>query len=157
MQQFIEQFPPLECGVYDVKITWKNNIPYIYDIWRKKYIKLTPEEWVRQNFLHYAIKRKQFPLTRLHVEYEINVYGRKKRIDCLVTNEKLTPIAIIECKAPTIAIHQTTMQQIGTYNIVLKVPTLILTNGNTTLCSHKVHDSQIFSHELPDYSTLLTY
>ncbi len=156
MEKFVEQFPPLDCGVYNLKMIWKNNVPFVYDIWRQKYIKLTPEEWVRQNFLHFAMNRKHYPFSRLHVEYDIVVYGRKKRIDCLVTNENLMPIAIIECKAPTIEIQQKAMQQIGTYNIILNVPTLILTNGNTILCSRKMHDSQKFIYELPDYSTLLT-
>ena len=157
MTTFVEQFPILECGVYNLTISWKNDIPYVYDIWRQKYIKLTPEEWVRQNFLHYAMNSKHFPFSRLHVEYDIVVYGRKKRIDCLVTNENLMPIAIIECKAPNIEIQQKSMQQIGTYNILLNVPTLILTNGNTILCSQKIHDSHNITNELPDYSTLLIH
>ena len=80
-EDLLRQFPPLRCGMYNLTIQWKNNSPFVYDNWRKHYVKLTPEEWVRQHFLHYAVQEKHFPSSRLHLEYEIVIYGRKKRID----------------------------------------------------------------------------
>lgn len=153
-EELLRQFPPLRCGLYDLTIQWQQGSPFVYDIWRKKFIKLTPEEWVRQNFLHFAVNEKHFPSTRLHLEYEIQIYGRKKRIDCLVYDEYFTPLVLIECKAPTVAITQRAMQQIGSYNMNLKVPHLIMTNGDTVVYSQTINHIQQYSDELPDYITL---
>ena len=112
---------------FNIKKT--NNKDYIFDIVRKKWILLTPEEWVRQNLVAYLTQSLQYPISLLAVEKEINVNGLKRRCDIVVySNSK--PWMIIECKEPKVALNENVLTQILHYNITLDVPYLIISNGN---------------------------
>ncbi len=119
----------LNLPTYKFKIIKKDAKHYIFDAIRKKNIFLTPEEWVRQHFVQYLITEKKYPKSLIALEKEIKVNGLKKRFDILVFNNKGEHEIIVECKAPTIKINQTTFDQIARYNLQLKAKYLIVTNG----------------------------
>ncbi len=112
---------------FNIKTT--NEKDYIFDIVRKKWILLTPEEWVRQNFVAYLIQTLQYPASLLAIEKEISVNGLKRRCDIVVYANN-NPWMIIECKEPEVALNEKVLTQILHYNITLDVPYLIVSNGN---------------------------
>ena len=113
------------------KIKTENQQEYIFDTNRKKWVLLTPEEWVRQNFLQYLIQTKKYPASLISVEREINVGELKKRYDVLIyKNDK--PWMIIECKEMEVTLSEKTILQILNYNQSLDVAFLIITNGKQT-------------------------
>lgn len=101
---------------------------FIYDITRKSWLLLTPEEWVRQHWVHYFVKMKGFSTSALISERKIEVNGLTKRIDLLIT-KKAQPKTLIECKAPHIALSEKTFEQTARYNSVVQAEQIILTNG----------------------------
>ena len=119
----------LNLPEYNFKITKKGEKYYIYDCIRKRNIFLTPEEWVRQNFIQFLIKEQNYAQSLIAVEKEIKVNNTKKRFDILLFNNKGNHEIIVECKAPTIKISQATFDQIARYNLKLKAKYLIITNG----------------------------
>ena len=102
---------------------------YIFDEIRKKKVILSPEEWVRQNFIQYLNQEHKVPLSLMVLEKELELNGQKKRADILVYGRDGKPFAIVECKASHVAISQDVFDQVARYNLVLKVPYLIVTNG----------------------------
>lgn len=120
----------IEYPEYRYKIEQKDNKEVIFDIVRKLWVNLTPEEWVRQNFLQYLIQVKQYPPALISVEKEIYLGELKKRCDIVVYNTNGEPYIIVECKAMDIALSTKTIEQILRYNISMPVQYLIVTNGN---------------------------
>jgi hypothetical protein len=118
------EYPP-----YQPKIKKENNTEFIFDTIRKKWIVLTPEEWVRQNFLQYLIVEKKYPATLISVEKEIKLGDLKKRFDIVVYDNNTTPWLIVECKEMNTPLDKKVIDQILRYNITLQVPFLIITNG----------------------------
>ena len=114
---------------YDFKIKTTYKVKQIFDIVRRKYVSLTPEEWVRQHFIHYLVNEKKFPKSLLAVEMEIMMNKLRKRCDIVGYNNSGIPILIVECKAPGIKISQRTFDQVATYNIALRVKYLAVSNG----------------------------
>lgn len=141
---------------YEAKISTRNGKAIIYDIIRKRFIALTPEEWVRQNFIHYLINHKGYPLALMANEVELNLNGMKKRCDTVLYNRTLQPRMIIEYKAPHIEINQKVFTQISHYNFVLKVDYLIVSNGRNHYCCliNYEQKSYTFLKEIPDYTSL---
>ncbi|MFZ9846614.1 MAG: type I restriction enzyme HsdR N-terminal domain-containing protein [Flavobacteriales bacterium] len=120
----------LNLPQYQFKIERKDDAKwYIFDEIRKKKVVLTPEEWVRQNFIQFMNKEHNVPLSVMVLEKELELNGQKKRADILLYGRDGKPFAIVECKASHIAISQDTFDQVARYNLVLKVPYLIVTNG----------------------------
>ncbi len=119
----------LNFPAYSFRYKNKENKPYIFDIVRKDYYLLTPEEWVRQHVIHYLIKEKNYSPLLISVEKQLDINGLKRRFDIVVFNKKLKPYLLIECKAPQIPIDQKTFDQANRYNWLLKAPYLLLTNG----------------------------
>lgn len=111
------------------KIKSSENKRFIFDNIRKKYIVLTPEEWVRQHFVSYLRIEKKIPTSIIAIEKELKLNGLKKRTDILVFNKNGTPEIIVECKAPSVPITQETFDQIARYNLKLDAKYLIVTNG----------------------------
>lgn len=140
-----------------LKITRKENRDYVFDTLRKKYVALTPEEWVRQNFVHFLIRYKNYPVGLLANEVQISLNSTRKRCDTVLYNRNLTARMIIEYKAPYVNITQEVFNQITRYNIVLKVDYLIVTNGINHYCC-KVdyrNNSYSFLRDIPEYSELI--
>lgn len=106
----------------------------IFDVLRKRYIRLTPEEWVRQHFVHFLIEHKGFPAARMANEITVTLNQTTKRCDTVCYDENAAPLVIIEYKAPHIPLNQQTLDQISRYNMVLRVPYLILSNGLQHVC-----------------------
>ena len=120
---------PLNLPTYQFKIKSSENKQLIFDKIRKKYVVLTPEEWVRQNFVTYLLEEKKYPLSLIAVEKEVTVNKLKKRFDILVFNKKGNHSIIVECKSPKIKITQDSFDQIARYNLTLNAEFLIVTNG----------------------------
>lgn len=129
-----------------------NGKEQIFCDWRHRWVRLTPEEWVRQQLLHHLTERLDYPASRLAVEQAIMVGEAKKRCDAIVYDEALLPLMIIECKAETVPLTQKTLDQAITYNRKLNVPYLLLYNGPQTIC---VHGNNHYSSGLPRYADLL--
>lgn len=123
---------------------------FIFDEVRKQWLRLTPEEWVRQNFLQYLIITKKYPASLIAIEKEIKLNDLKKRCDIVVyKNEK--PWMIVECKEMNVALNENTIEQILRYNIVMKVDYLIITNG-TNIYAWNIADGKANEIDLiPDF------
>ncbi len=147
----------LNLPEYSFNISYKNDQAYIFDPIRKKKILLTPEEWVRQNFLQYLIAEKHVPASLVRVEMGMKLHARTKRSDLVVFNRAGAPVLIIECKAPDVPIAQKTFDQIARYNITLKVNFLVVTNGMTHYCCKMDYASKsyTFLEDIPDYSVMI--
>lgn len=117
--------PQLNLPAADLKL--KDD--QIWDQLRKKYLKLTPEEWVRQHFISYLISEKKYPAGRMVSEFKVVYNGMNKRCDIAIFDQYNQTEVIVECKAPHIKITEDTFYQIAKYAHVLKAPLLILTNG----------------------------
>lgn len=128
----------------------------IWDRIRKKYVALTPEEWVRQNFVNYLITEKNYPETLIANEIQISLNNQKKRCDSVIYNKIPTPIVIVEYKSPSVKITQDVFDQIVKYNIVLKVNYLIVSNGLQHYCCRMNYENLSFEYlpEIPDYRSL---
>jgi hypothetical protein len=118
------EYPP-----YQPKIKTEAGKEYIFDATRKRWVLLTPEEWVRQNFLQYMIQVKKYPASLIAVEKEIELGDLKKRFD-IVLYKNNVPWMIIECKETTVALDRKVLDQVLRYNMSLKLPYLVITNGN---------------------------
>ena len=114
---------------------------YIFDVVRKKYLLLTPEEWVRQNFIHYLNKEKKYPLGLMGVEQMVKYNSLKTRADIVMYNTEGKANIIVECKAPDVKITQDTFNQIAKYNSQLKVKYLLVTNGMNHYCCKMDYES----------------
>lgn len=101
----------------------------LFDVIRKKFIDLTPEEWVRQHVVHFLIYEKQIPQSRIAVEKQFQLNKTNRRFDILVYDVDLKPLIIVECKAPEVEIDQLTVNQALRYNLELRVPFVFLSNG----------------------------
>lgn len=128
----------------------------IFDKTRNKYVALTPEEWVRQNFIQFLINEKKTPNTLISVEKEIILNKTKRRPDIVVSTNNGTPKIIVECKAPEIKITQEVFDQIARYNITLQVDYLIVTNGISHFCCKINYEKQTYEFlaNIPDFSII---
>jgi type I site-specific restriction endonuclease len=128
----------------------------IFDPVRNKYVALTPEEWVRQNFLQYLVQIKKTPQSLVRVEMHLNLNGLAKRSDIVVHNRHGTPLLAVECKAPTVKITQSVFEQLARYNLQLNVPYLVVTNGLTHFfCKYSDTEKRyLFLKDIPEYDQL---
>lgn len=147
---------PLNIPSYPIKLAVRNGKNVIFDVLRRRFVALTPEEWVRQHFVHFLIERKNYPQSLMANEISLSLNGMAKRCDTVLYNRDLTAKMIIEYKAPTIEISQKAFTQISHYNLVLKVDYLIVSNGLNHYCCKMdyVNQSYTFLAEIPDYSLL---
>lgn len=119
----------IEYPAYHPKIELKDGKENIFDEFRKKWIVLTPEEWVRQNTLQYLTQTLQYPAALIAVEKEIKLGELKKRFDIVVYDKNTKPWMIIECKEMNVPLDKSVLDQVLRYNISLQVPFLVITNG----------------------------
>jgi len=129
----------------------------ILDPLRRKYVKLTPEEWVRQNFVQYLINEGKYPSGLLGIEVFFRINKLKRRIDILVHDRSGQPVMIVECKAPEVKIDEAVFEQIATYNFKLKLPYLVVTNGLHHYACRFDHENMKFEYMLviPAYEEIL--
>lgn len=128
---------------------------FIFDSLRKKWLQLTPEEWVRQNFVSYLINGKQYPSSFIALEKSITVGEMKKRFDVLVYNSLHQAWMMIECKAPSVVLDEKTLHQLLRYHIAVPVEYLIITNGATTYGWKKETQGLVLLNELPAWPSKL--
>ncbi|MBX7241409.1 MAG: type I restriction enzyme HsdR N-terminal domain-containing protein [Bacteroidia bacterium] len=129
---------------FEIVVNTEGDVRKVWDISRKKWIIYTPEEEVRQHLLHYFVREKGVPLSMIAVEKEIKLYKRKKRFDVVVFDKSGNPLILCECKAPEIEITQMTVYQIGEYNLILKAPYLLITNGKS-LFFYQVSENGVYT------------
>ena len=143
----------LNLPTYNFKLKSSENKMLIFDKLRKKYIVLTPEEWVRQHFVYFLIEEKKYPVTLIALEKQLTINNLKKRSDILIFNADGKPEIIVECKAPSIKITQNTFDQIARYNLKLRANYLILTNGlEHFYCKMDFkNETYIFLKDIPHY------
>ena len=148
---------PLNLPEYPLNIKKGATGQLIFDRLRKRFVALTPEEWVRQNFVEYLIHEKGYPAALMANEVSISQNGIKRRCDTLVANRHGLPLVVIEYKAPHIGISQHTFDQIVRYNMVLRARWLIVSNGMNHYCCSIDHQKGTyeFKAEIPSYGSLL--
>ena len=138
---------------YSFRFKNRENKPLIFDVVRKKFMVLTPEEWVRQNTIQYLVKELNIPLSLINVEKQIKLHGTIKRYDIVTFNPDGSIHLIVECKADSIKISQDTFDQIARYNLVLKSTFLMVTNGmDHYYCKMDLQNKRYsFLETLPEY------
>jgi hypothetical protein len=146
----------LNLPPYPIKIQEKGEKRQIFDFLRRKWVALTPEEWVRQHFTHFLVEHKNYPQALLANEVELRIGEKRLRCDTLLYNKELRPRMIIEYKAPTIQIQQKTFDQISVYNLLLKVDYLVVSNGLRHYCCKMDYERQSyqFLEDIPAYETI---
>ena len=145
----------LNLPFYNLTLKEENGNHFIFDDIRKKYLRLTPEEWVRQNFVKYLIDEKKYPASLIVIEKGLKLNELTKRADVLIYKDS-SPILLVECKAPNVKITQDTFDQISRYNLTFKVPFLIVTNGMNHFCCQIdfENNSYHFLEEIPYFIEL---
>ena len=142
-------FPPVS-----LRLKKDKDQTQVFDRIRKKYVLLTPEEWVRQHVLHFLLEEKKFPAGLLEVEKQITLFNTLKRVDILVRNTELKPLLLVECKAAGIPLKQTEINQLARYQLTLQAPYCMLTNGVNHVVLKLEQEKVSFLKELPAYTDI---
>ncbi len=145
---------PLLFPSYNFRLKNRQNKPFIFDQIRKKFVALTPEEWVRQHVVNYLLLDKKYPLSHINVEKQIILNGLKKRYDIVVFNADGSIHLLVECKAPQVTITQNSFDQVASYNFNLDATYLMVTNGlQHYYCQIlKNEEKYEFLKEIPQFS-----
>lgn len=125
---------PLNLPPYAYKLKQDGGKVYILDPQRKKYLVLTPEEWVRQHFVQYLINQHQYPKALIRIEGGLKFNSLSKRSDIVVFDRAGKPWMLVECKAPDFQLRQSTIEQASVYNHTLRAHFVVITNGLTHIC-----------------------
>lgn len=153
----IEEFkklPPLSIPITPIKLVEDESHQLsVFDPLRKKWLRLTPEEYVRQNFVQWLIAAHKYPASLMQNEVSLTVNDMKKRTDTIAFDREGRPLLIVEYKAPTINITQEVFDQIYRYNLSLKVKYLIVSNGRNHYCCKMdyLHDTYHFIPKIPTF------
>lgn len=146
----------LNLPKYEICVGRQKSKLTIFDFLRRRYVALTPEEWVRQHFVHFLVDHKGYPKGLLANEVELSVGDKSLRCDSILYNRELQPQMIIEYKAPHVKLSQKVFQQIATYNLLLHVDYLIVSNGIDHYCVKMDYGNQAYTFldDIPDYNSL---
>lgn len=149
----------LNLPTYDFRTTERAGKEMIYDPVRHTYVRLTPEEWVRQHFVQYLIQELNVPAGLIAVEAGFEFQGQPQRADAIAYDRQGDPLLLVECKAPSVSIGQDAFDQCARYNLVLGAPYLVVTNGQTHYACTIDFDAReyAFLDDLPSYDTLLSW
>ena len=141
---------------YEISVKRNGERLTIFDLLRRRHVALTPEEWVRQHFVHFLVEHKGYPKGLLANEVELSVGEKNLRCDSILYDPSLKPRMIVEYKAPSVVVTQKVFQQIATYNLLLHVDYLVVSNGLTHYCVKMDYDNQkyLFLDDIPDYKNL---
>jgi len=152
----MENLPILNLPSFEFTIKTENGKKYILDLIRKMYLALTPEEWVRQNFIAYLVQVKNFPKGLISIEKKVDVNSMNQRTDIVVYDRSANPLIIIECKSTDVKLTDKVFEQIARYNKTIKAKYLIVTNGLTHYCCKMNYKTQSweFTTEIPDYKSI---
>ena len=146
----------LNFSTYEFRFKSNENKRYIFDIIRKKFVVLTPEEWVRQHAVRFLLQDRGYPQSLMNVEKRIQINHLTKRYDIVIYRPDGSIFLVVECKAPQVRITQEVFDQIARYNLTLNAQYLMVTNGITHYyCQMDYQQSQYhFLKELPHYNDL---
>lgn len=146
----------LNLPKYEIRIGRKDGRLTIFDFLRRRYVALTPEEWVRQHFTHFLVEHKSYPQGLLANEVELSVGDKSLRCDSVLYDRSLRPRMIVEYKAPHIKLTQKVFQQIATYNLLLHVDYLVVSNGIEHHCIKMDYENEkyLFLEDIPEYKNL---
>lgn len=143
----------LSLPAFEYKVKRQSGTVLIFDVIRKRYVVLTPEEWVRQHVIHYLMEAKSVPAALIAVEKEIALYSLRRRFDIVVFDRQGNPWLLVECKAPSVELNQRVFDQAFRYNMTLEAPYVAITNGVKHYCG-KVDLGRGFVF-LPDFPVFL--
>ena len=149
---------PLNLPPFEANIKKQNGMVKILDILRQKFVVLTPEEWVRQHFVHFLIEQKGYSKTLMANEVAVTLNGMSRRCDTVVyRQEGMKPLMIVEYKRPDVEITQRVFEQICRYNMVLEVEWLVVSNGLKHYCCQVdiKNGGYAFMKDIPSYGELL--
>lgn len=143
----------LNLPYFNIRIKKTNKNTLVFDPIRKKYVILTPEEWVRQHFINYLVNYLNYPKSLIKVEFNIKYNQLDKRPDILVFNNNGEPHLIIECKSTQVKITQNVLEQVSLYNNSVKAVHCIVTNGLQHICwgRHQSNNKIEFSKKIPEF------
>lgn len=146
----------LNLPSYEIKLSGTREHPTVFDVLRHKYVALTPEEWVRQHFVHFLTEHLHYPASLLANEVKLSVHDKQLRADTVLYDTALQPRMIVEYKAPHINISQKTFNQISVYNMLLHVDYLVVTNGIRHYCCKMdyANNTYVFLENIPQYKEL---
>jgi hypothetical protein len=136
--------PTLNLPQFDIKIKIQDDKHFVFDIIRKKYFLLTPEEWIRQNFLHFLILNYKYPKSLIRIESGLKYNKLSKRSDILIYDRTGTPFLLVECKSSDVKIAQHSFEQAAMYNYTLKAKYMVLTNGQKHYCCKIDHEAKSY-------------
>jgi hypothetical protein len=150
----MNHLPILNFPAYAPRVEIKEQKAFIYDTIRKKMVSLTPEEWVRQHTIQFLVNHLAVPASLISVEGGLKFNKLNKRTDIVVYNNKLNPMLVVECKAPSVKITQSVFDQAARYNFTLKSNYLMVSNGlNHFYCEiNSDEGTYTFIENLPSYS-----
>ena len=138
--------PPLNFPIYEFRTQTAEHKTLVFDIVRKKYVILTPEEWVRQHVIRFLMSEMKISLNKIALEYFLKWNEMQHRCDIVVFDDSFNPLLIVECKAARIPISQAVFDQVARYNIKLKVPYLMVTNGLQHIYAHINFENQNYKY-----------
>jgi hypothetical protein len=143
----------LNLPLFTFQTLRKEGKSYIFDTTRRKWVRLTPEEWVRQNFVQYLAVEKHFPVSLMALERSLRFNQQTFRADVVVFSTSGNPLLVVECKAPEVKITQKVFDQIVRYNFEFQVDFMIVTNGLNHFCCKidKSNQTYEFLKEIPEY------
>ncbi|HEY9117776.1 MAG TPA: type I restriction enzyme HsdR N-terminal domain-containing protein [Roseivirga sp.] len=146
----------LNLPAYQYRLENRGGKLFIFDPIRKKFIQLTPEEWVRQHILDHLINGLGYPASLTRVESGLKYNELQKRSDILIYDEQLKPLVLVECKAPDVALASQVVDQIATYNKICKAPLVVITNGIQTFAGLYIAGQEDFKmlNQIPAYEEL---
>ena len=141
---------------YEISVKCNGERLTIFDFLRRRHVALTPEEWVRQHFVHFLVEHKGYPKGLLANEVELSVGEKNLRCESILYDPSLKPRMIVEYKAHSVVVTQKVFQQIATYNLLLHVDYLVVSNGLTHYCVKMDYDNQkyLFLEDIPEYKNL---
>jgi hypothetical protein len=145
---------PLGYSLEAMQIRTQNGKQYVLCAWRRKYVRLTPEEQVRQTMLQCLVEQFDYPHNLIAVEVPIDVAGIKKRCDAIVYNRQMQALMLIEFKAPSVQLTQEVFDQAAIYNHTLRVPYLMLSNGQDTILAEILPTKYHFLDYIPNFTSL---
>ncbi|HUQ65622.1 MAG TPA: type I restriction enzyme HsdR N-terminal domain-containing protein [Flavitalea sp.] len=141
----------IDYPVHQFRMKKENNREMIFDESRKTWLRLTPEEWVRQNFIRYLIHKKNYPSTLIALEKKIMVGEMAKRFDILVFNQQHQPWMMVECKSTAVSLNENVLDQVLRYNIAMPVRYLVITNGTSCMAFEKRITQLVPLDEIPAF------
>ena len=146
----------LNFPTYDYRMRKVGQSKQIFDSIRKKFVALTPEEWVRQHIISYLVNDKNYPVSLLAVEMSLTLNKLKKRADVVAYSREGLPLVLVECKAPAIKISQSSFDQAARYCLATGIQIIIITNGLTHFCAKIDNQQQSyqFLKEIPVYNQI---